>query len=153
MINLPIRASVALSFVCIVLDVVQRQCDHNDAPGCLSVDPEHFYRGSLTYTVCDRVGGVLSFLNKTFYSELERHIGNREIFANAVGASADGDALNNVLSMASYRTCRKIEREIEKAMKHDATQLIFSHQPFRPCTILSTTATRMSSMAAHSTMC
>lgn len=70
------QPAVALSFLCILLDVT-KNLFHNECPDKLIfVKPQHFYDDSFDYQHFDRVGGVLSHLKKTYRRELAKVLGD-----------------------------------------------------------------------------
>lgn len=71
----PTQPAVALSFLCILLDVT-KSLFHTECPDKLIfVKPQHFYDDSFDYHHFDRVGGILSHLKKTYRKELVKVIG------------------------------------------------------------------------------
>lgn len=71
----PTQPAVALSFLCILLDVT-KNLFHAECPDKLIfVRPQHFYDDSFDYQHFDRVGGILSHLKKTFRKDLVKVLG------------------------------------------------------------------------------
>ena len=68
----PTQPAVALSFLCILLDVLQQilKKEHYEHGKPDYVQPQIFYNGTLNYYYYDRVGGILSHLKKVFSKEL-----------------------------------------------------------------------------------
>lgn len=72
----PTQPAVALSFLCILLDVL-KTLYANELPGCDAfVEPQTFYNGSLKYFHFDRVGGVLTHLQRHYRQELQTRLGS-----------------------------------------------------------------------------
>lgn len=72
----PTQPAVALSFLCILLDVLRTlfnvECPSKNA----IVIPKTFYDGSLKYFHFDRVGGVLTHLQRHYRQELVSRLGD-----------------------------------------------------------------------------
>lgn len=71
----PTQPAVALSFLCILLDVLKALFAEECADSPAIVTPNYFYDGSLKYFHFDRVGGVLSHLNRQYRNELTARLG------------------------------------------------------------------------------
>jgi Kip1 ubiquitination-promoting complex protein 1 len=70
------QPAIGLSLLCLILDVAKQLHDsENTQQEHLTVDHRFFYDGSLTYGQNDRVGGVLSHLNKVFKKDLQEALG------------------------------------------------------------------------------
>lgn len=98
----PTQPAVALSFLCIVLDVLQQKFSGTaagvgPAAPIPAVRPIYFYDGTLSYSSYDRLGGVLSYLTKTYNQELLERIGE----AGVIRAVAESEARPNVPSELS----------------------------------------------------
>ncbi|XP_055849939.1 E3 ubiquitin-protein ligase RNF123 isoform X2 [Episyrphus balteatus] len=77
----PIESPVALSFLCILLNVFQQLLREETTCPSLAIDPKLFFDGTLEYQHFDRVGGVLSHLYKVHRNELANEIGNDRVTA------------------------------------------------------------------------
>lgn len=71
----PTQPAVALSFLCILLDILQTLFAEECADSPTIVAPHYFYDGSLKYFHFDRIGGVLSHLNRQHRNELTVRLG------------------------------------------------------------------------------
>lgn len=72
----PTQPAVALSFLCILLDVIQ-SLYANELSECAAFVPSRtFYDGSLQYFHFDRVGGVLTHLQRHYRQELQARLGS-----------------------------------------------------------------------------
>lgn len=67
------QPAVALSFLCILLDVLQTMFKASELPNY--VLNKYFYAGKFYYTHLDRIGGVVSHLNKLYRQELLDKLG------------------------------------------------------------------------------
>lgn len=78
--------AVALSLVCIVLDLIQDLTDttaggtrtDQSGPRPRYVQPVNFYNETLQYSCFDRLGGVVSYLNKAYATELAQRLGQEQ---------------------------------------------------------------------------
>lgn len=96
----PTQPAVALSFLCIVLDVLQQKfaaAGSGATAPIQAVRPIHFYDGTLSYSSYDRLGGILSYLTKTYNQELLDRIGE----AGVIRAVAESEARPTVPSELS----------------------------------------------------
>ncbi|XP_055716688.1 E3 ubiquitin-protein ligase RNF123 [Phlebotomus papatasi] len=66
----PTQPAVALSFLCILLDVTRQLLAVEVPQKRTQVDPVNFYNDAFTYFHFDRLGGVLSHLKKVFRTEM-----------------------------------------------------------------------------------
>lgn len=71
----PTQPAVALSFLCILLDIVRSFFEMEGGDKRAFVEPSCFYDGSLNYFHFDRVGGVLTYLKRHFHSDLVQRLG------------------------------------------------------------------------------
>lgn len=72
----PTQPAVALSFLCILIDVLQALFSDECPDKPAFVIPKTFYDGSLQYFHFDRVGGVLTHLQRFYRQELIERLGN-----------------------------------------------------------------------------
>lgn len=72
----PTQPAVALSFLCILLDVLQTLYANELPNSTAFVAPHTFYDGSLKYFHFDRVGGVLTHLQRHYREELLTRLGS-----------------------------------------------------------------------------
>lgn len=72
----PTQPAVALSFLCILLDVLQALYANELANCAAFVVPDTFYDGSLKYFHFDRVGGVLTHLQRQYRQQLITRLGS-----------------------------------------------------------------------------
>lgn len=72
----PTQPAVALSFLCILLDVTKALFHSECSDKLVFVQPQNFYDDSFTYNHCDRVGGILSHLKKAFKKDLIAVLGD-----------------------------------------------------------------------------
>lgn len=72
----PTQPAVALSFLCILLDVIQSLYANELSECAAFVPPCTFYDGSLQYFHFDRVGGVLTHLQRHYRQELQARLGS-----------------------------------------------------------------------------
>lgn len=85
--NTPTQPAIGLSFLCLILDIAKQlyneECAEN--PSCsidssyLTVKSSYFYDGSLSYSNIDRIGGVISHLNKIYRKELAEALGEGHV--------------------------------------------------------------------------
>lgn len=71
----PIENTVALSFICILLDVTKTVFEKEMTGIEVEISPSYFYDGSFEYQHFDRVGGVLSHLRKVHRNDIQQHLG------------------------------------------------------------------------------
>lgn len=71
----PTQPAVALSFLCILLDVTKNLFQTECPDKLIFVKPQHFYDDTFDYHHFDRVGGILSHLKKTYRKELMEVLG------------------------------------------------------------------------------
>lgn len=71
----PTQPAVALSFLCIILDIVKTLLASECSAQKPYVEASNFYNGRLNYYHFDRVGGVLSHLKRHFHQELIAKLG------------------------------------------------------------------------------
>lgn len=71
----PTQPAVALSFLCILLDVTKSLFAAECPDKLIFVKPQHFYDDTFDYHHFDRVGGILSHLKKTFRKDLIKVLG------------------------------------------------------------------------------
>lgn len=70
------QPAIGLSLLCLLLDITKQLHDEeNTKETYLIVNPRYFYDGSFQYGSLDRVGGVVSHLNKVFKKELKEALG------------------------------------------------------------------------------
>lgn len=72
----PIENTVALAFICILIDVTKTTIELETDGGSEEIKPKYFYDGSLEYQHHDRVGGVLSHLRKVHRNEIRQQLGS-----------------------------------------------------------------------------
>lgn len=72
----PTQPAVALSFLCILLDALQTLYANELPDSTAFVTPQTFYDGSLKYFHFDRVGGVLTHLQRHYRAELLARLGS-----------------------------------------------------------------------------
>lgn len=91
----PTQPAVALSFLCILLDIVKSMFESECCDRKPFVDPSNFYNGCLNYYHFDRVGGVLSYLKRHFHAELVEKLGKHYWYIQPDKNEADrGNAPN-----------------------------------------------------------
>ncbi|KAM7363066.1 kip1 ubiquitination-promoting complex subunit 1 isoform 2-T2 [Cochliomyia hominivorax] len=71
----PIENTVALAFICILVDVTKSTFEKEMPGNDIEIKPKYFYDGSFEYQHYDRVGGVLSHLRKVHRNEIQQHLG------------------------------------------------------------------------------
>ncbi|XP_013113066.2 E3 ubiquitin-protein ligase RNF123 isoform X2 [Stomoxys calcitrans] len=71
----PIENTVALAFICILIDVTKTAFEREIASRDIAISPTYFYDGSFEYQHFDRVGGVLSHLRKVHRNDIQQHLG------------------------------------------------------------------------------
>lgn len=72
----PLENTVALAFICILIDISKTLLE-KELPGVeVEIKPKYFYDGSFEYQHYDRVGGVLSHLRKVHRNEIQNHLGS-----------------------------------------------------------------------------
>lgn len=71
----PTQPAVALSFLCILLDALQTLYANELPDSAAFIAPQTFYDGSLNYFHFDRVGGVLTHLQRHYREELVARLG------------------------------------------------------------------------------
>lgn len=71
----PTQPAVALSFLCILLDVTKNLFQSEIPDKLVFIKPIHFYDESFGYNHVDRIGGILSHLKKTFRKDLVKMLG------------------------------------------------------------------------------
>uniref|UniRef100_A0A1A9W1K7 RING-type E3 ubiquitin transferase n=1 Tax=Glossina brevipalpis TaxID=37001 RepID=A0A1A9W1K7_9MUSC len=71
----PIENSVALAFICILVDVTKTLFEKELATAEVQIPSKYFYDGSLEYQHYDRVGGVLSHLRKVHHNDIVQQLG------------------------------------------------------------------------------
>jgi Kip1 ubiquitination-promoting complex protein 1 len=77
--NTTTQPAIGLSLLCLLLDIAKQLHDEeNTNEEYLTVNHRFFYDGSFSYGSLDRVGGVLSHLNKVFKKELTEALGEDE---------------------------------------------------------------------------
>lgn len=69
----PTQPAVALSFLCILLDVSRNLFGEEVAHHCIA--PRYFFDGTMRYAHMDRVGGNLSYLRNVYKKELIETLG------------------------------------------------------------------------------
>ncbi|CAD7092671.1 unnamed protein product [Hermetia illucens] len=80
----PTESPVALSFLCILVDIAKSLFEKEISEEIAAVDPVYFVDGSFRYYHFDRIGGVLSHLRKIYRTEIVAQLGE------------DHDALYNI---------------------------------------------------------
>lgn len=75
---------MALSFLCILVDIAKSLFEKEISGEIAAVDPVYFVDGSFRYYHFDRIGGVLSHLRKIYRTEIVAQLGE------------DHDALYNI---------------------------------------------------------
>lgn len=71
----PVEATVALSFLCLLVDAVKAMYEKEIPLIQNEIDPKHFYDGSFEYQHFDRLGGVLSHLRKVHRTDIVQQLG------------------------------------------------------------------------------
>lgn len=91
--NSATQPAIGLSLLCLLLDVCKQLYEEEvyQAPKSmglpyLTVNHRYFYDGSFGYGNIDRVGGVLSHLNKLYRLELSDSLGSNHDFFNQPSA-------------------------------------------------------------------
>lgn len=70
------QPAIGLSLLCLLLDIAKQFHDEEKfKQEYLTVNHRFFYNGAFSYGSIDRVGGVLSHLNKVFKTELQEALG------------------------------------------------------------------------------
>lgn len=72
----PTQPAVALSFLCILLDIVEMLFERESSTSMAFVQSKKFYDGSHKYFHFDRIGGVLSHLKRHYRHKLIAHLGS-----------------------------------------------------------------------------
>lgn len=86
----PTQPAVALSFLCILLDVLRSLFEVECPNKNVLVVPKTFYDGSLKYFHFDRIGGVLTHLQRHYRQELMSRLGDDFV------AEDEDDPLNGI---------------------------------------------------------
>jgi hypothetical protein len=82
--NSPTQPAIGLSLLCLILDI-SKQLYNEECAGSpsssldspyLIVNHRYFYDGSFNYTNVDRIGGVISHLNKVHRRDLSEALGD-----------------------------------------------------------------------------
>lgn len=75
----PTQPAVALSFLCILLDVLRHlfNTETTNQKDCIS--PRYFFDSTLKYTHMDRLGGNLSYLRNVYKKELIEVLGANHV--------------------------------------------------------------------------
>lgn len=71
----PLDNTVALSFICLLIDITKILFEVELPNTNVEVSPRFFYDGTLEYQHLDRVGGVLSHLRKVHMGEIAGQLG------------------------------------------------------------------------------
>lgn len=72
----PIDTPVALSFLCVLVDISSTLYKHElSAVPAGVINPQLFFDGTFEYQHFDRVGGVLSYLRKAHRSDINHVLG------------------------------------------------------------------------------
>lgn len=69
------QPAVALSLLCILLDILKTNFMMECPDGGIFVPPKAFYDGSLQYFRFDRIGGILSHLKRLYRDDLVQQLG------------------------------------------------------------------------------
>ncbi|KAJ6636383.1 E3 ubiquitin-protein ligase, partial [Pseudolycoriella hygida] len=72
----PTQPAVALSFLCILLDVLRNLFNEAIASQSDCISPRYFFDGTLSYSHMDRLGGSLSYLRNVYKKELIEALGS-----------------------------------------------------------------------------
>lgn len=72
----PTQPAVALSFLCILLDILKMLFERESDVAAAFVQSRKFYDGSHKYFQFDRIGGVLSHLKRHYRHKLIAHLGS-----------------------------------------------------------------------------
>lgn len=97
-----VPSTIAMSFVCIVLDVLRRMFATN-ATVDPHVQPTFFYNSSSS-AVHDRIGGLFAFLTKTFSAELAKRLGETP----AGGSTADTANMQPTSMPSATSLCKSV---------------------------------------------
>lgn len=71
----PTQPAVALSFLCLLLDIIRQLWTTECLNKPIIIDAKYFYDGTFKYQNVDRIGGVLSHLRKVHRQEMIEHLG------------------------------------------------------------------------------
>uniref|UniRef100_W8AXB6 RING-type E3 ubiquitin transferase n=1 Tax=Ceratitis capitata TaxID=7213 RepID=W8AXB6_CERCA len=71
----PMESTVALAFICILIDAAKTLFERELPAAQLEIKPDYFFDGTFEYQHFDRVGGVLSHLRKVHRSDISTHLG------------------------------------------------------------------------------
>ncbi|XP_011189510.2 E3 ubiquitin-protein ligase RNF123 [Zeugodacus cucurbitae] len=71
----PMDSTVALAFICILIDVTKFLFERELPATPVGGRPEYFFDGTFEYQHFDRVGGVLSHLRKVHRNDISTHLG------------------------------------------------------------------------------
>lgn len=92
--NNPTQPAIGLSSLCLILDVAKSMHDDEIKNAgfakmfkYLDVDHRYFYDGALVYSNVDRVGGVVSHLNKLYSEELKNTLGDEHSSSRAMDST------------------------------------------------------------------
>ncbi|XP_061398037.1 E3 ubiquitin-protein ligase RNF123 [Musca vetustissima] len=96
----PIESTVALAFICILIDVTKTAFEKEMIGMPVEILPRYFYDGSFEYQHFDRVGGVLSHLRKVHRNDIQQHLGMERTLElledDRMIADLTGESLNSV---------------------------------------------------------
>ncbi len=75
---IPTQPAVALSFLCLLLDVLRNLFNADVTNQSTILKPRYFYDGTFKYSHMDRLGGNLSYLRNVYKKELCEALGEQE---------------------------------------------------------------------------
>lgn len=75
----PIESPVALSFLCILIDVIKQLLEEEADEQEVAINPRLFFDGTFQYQHFDRVGGVLSHLYKVHRNDMAQELGSERV--------------------------------------------------------------------------
>lgn len=103
----PTQPAAALSFLCILLDVLRSLFDAEAAHQSHCISPRYFFDGTLKYAHMDRLGGNLSYLRNLYRNELIEALG-----ANHCTFTEDVQDRENRsdMSLCKWKTTAAVER-------------------------------------------
>lgn len=99
----PTQPAVALSFLCILLDIIKNFLETECPSRNPFIDPSSFYDGSSNYYHFDRIGGVLSYLKRHYHQELIEKLGRDHWYLqpDQMQPTASGPDLNDICELRS----------------------------------------------------
>lgn len=113
-----VQSTITLAFICIMLDVLRGQFASNALadPEPAHVRPIYFYNRTLSYTSYDRIGGLYSFLAKTYSVELAKRLG--ESVPSAGQDVVDLADMQTTSVPSNTSLCKSIVRVCEAILIH-----------------------------------